>query len=195
MEKRPMKRSQRVVLTTLTAAGVVAVQACGSSDWSEEPSVEASPFASVAECSASGAVPAAECQRAYNQAVANHEQAAPRFETQPLCEEQFGNGQCQQRAAGTGSFWMPVLAGFMVGRMLDRDRRPYYRYGGLYRSRRDNVWYTGGANGGRLHNTGSGWRAGASGFDRPTASPPVRSRSSVSRRGGFGGRSRGGWGG
>jgi uncharacterized protein YgiB involved in biofilm formation len=190
-----MKRSQRVVLTTLTAAGVVAVQACNSGDWGEDPSVEASPFASVAECQASGQVPAAQCQTAYQQALANHEQAAPRFESQPLCEEQFGTGQCQQRVAGGGSFWMPMLGGFMVGRMYDRQRRPYYSYGGLYRSRRDNSWYTGGTHGGRLYNTGSGWRAGASSFGRPTATPAVRSRSSVSRRGGFGGRSRGGWGG
>ena len=194
MEKR-MKRSQRVVLTTLTAAGVCAVQACGSGDWSDDPSVEASPFASVAECQSSGRVPADQCQTAYRQALANHDQAAPRFESQPLCEEQFGGGQCQQRMIGGGNVWMPVLAGFMVGRMLDRQRRPYYSYGGLYRSRRNNVWYTGGANGEPLHNTGSGWRAGASAFGRPTSTPAVRSRSSVSRRGGFGARSRGGWGG
>lgn len=192
--KRPMKRSQRVVLTTLTAAGVVAVQACGSADWSEEPSVETMPFASVAECTAAGQVPASECQTAYSQALANHEQAAPRFESQSLCEEEFGAGQCQPRLAGNTSFWMPVLAGFMVGRMLDRDDRHHYRYGGLYRSRRYNTWYTGGPNGGALHNTGSGWRAGASAFDRPVSSPPVRSRSSTASRGGFGSRSRSGGG-
>jgi uncharacterized protein YgiB involved in biofilm formation len=184
-----MKRSKRVVLTTLTMAGAVTLQGCGG----DEPSVDAFPYASVAECQSAGDVPASECQTAYTQAMANHEQAAPRFESQPLCEEQFGAGQCQQRAAGTGSVWMPLLAGFMVGRMLDQNR-PYYRYGGLYRGRRDNMWYTGGANGGALQRSGSGWRAGNSGFDRPSTTPPVHTRSSIASRGGFGARARSGGG-
>lgn len=191
--KRPLKRSQRVVLTTLTVAGVATVQACGSADWSDEPTVDAMPFASVAECESSGQVPAAECQTAFAEAQANHEQAAPRFETEALCEEQFGDGQCQPRIAGNSNYFIPILGGFMVARMLDRDR-PYYRYGGLYRSRRNNLWYSGGAYGAPLQSTGSGWRAGASGLERPTSSPPVRSRSSTVSRGGFGGRARGGGG-
>jgi uncharacterized protein YgiB involved in biofilm formation len=112
-----------------------------------------------------------------------------------LCEEQFGAGQCQQRAAGagsTGNYWMPVLAGFMVGRMLDQGNRNYYRYGGLYRSRRNNMWYTGGANSAPLSPSGSGWRARSTGFDRPSATPPVHTRSSLASRGGFGSRARSG---
>jgi uncharacterized protein YgiB involved in biofilm formation len=191
-----IKRSKRVVLTTLTMAGAATLQGCGSGDWGDEPSTEAFPYASVAECQSSGQVPASECQIAYNEAAANHAAAAPRFESQNLCEEQFGTGQCRQQVAGsggTGSVWMPLLAGFMVGRMLDQNR-PYYRYGGLYRSRRDNMWYTGGANGGALHNNGSGWRAGNSGFGRPSATPPVHTRSSIASRGGFGSRARSGGG-
>ena len=192
--QRPMKRSQRVVLTTLAAAGVVAVQACGSSEWGEEPSVDANPFASVEECARSGRVPQSTCQEAYNEALARHETSAPRFESQPLCEEEFGSGRCQQRLANGTGIWMPMLAGFMVGQMLDRQNRYYYRYGPLYHSYRSGGWYSGGAYGGPLYNTGSGWRAGASGFERSSASPPVRTRSSVSSRGGFGSRSRSGGG-
>ena len=193
--QRPMKRSRRVALTTLTAAGVAAVQACNSADWGEEPSVDAQPFASVAECEQSGQVPASTCQQAYGEALANHEQSAPRFESQALCEEEFGTGRCQPRIAGSNSFWMPILAGFMIGRMMDRNDRYYYRYGPLYRSYRSGGWYSGGAYGGPLYHTGSGWRAGRSAFERPTSSPPIRSRSATSKRGGFGSRSRGGWGG
>ncbi|HEX8216514.1 MAG TPA: DUF1190 domain-containing protein [Allosphingosinicella sp.] len=192
-QPRVMKRSKRVALTTLTVASVATVQACGSGDWGDEPSVDAFPYASVAECTSAGRVPASECNAAYNQALANHEQAAPRFESQPLCEEQFGAGQCQQRTAGASSFWLPLLGGFMVGQMM-QNNRPYYRYGGLYRSHRHNMWYTGGAYGGPLRQTGGGWRAGTSGFDRPTSAPAVRSRSSSASRGGFGSRSRSGGG-
>jgi len=192
--KRPLKRSQKVALTTLTMAGVVAVQGCGSTDWGDEAAVDALPFASVAECSQSGQVPASACQAAYNEALANHEQAAPRFDSQSLCEEEFGSGQCQPRLAGNNNYWVPMLAGFMVAQMMDRDRS-YYRYGPLYRSYRYNSWYTGGPRGGQLYRSGSSWRAGSSAFDRPVSNPPVRSRSSTSSRGGFGGRSSSSWGG
>jgi uncharacterized protein YgiB involved in biofilm formation len=192
---RPLKRSQRVVLTTLAVAGVASVQACGRSD-GEEPSVDANPFASVEECVRSGQIPQSTCQEAYSEALARHEGSAPRFESQPLCEEEFGPGRCQQRLAGNTHFWMPLLAGFMVGRMLDRQNHYYYRYGPLYRSYRSGGWYSGGPYGGPLYNSGNGWRAGASAFDRSSPSPPVRTRASVNSRGGFGGRSRGGgWGG
>ena len=199
-KKRPMKRSKRVVLTTLAAAGVVAVQGCGgNSDWGDEPGVDTMPFASVAECAASGTIPAATCQAAYADALGNHEQAAPRFATQPLCEEEFGQGQCQPRVAGNSNYWVPILGGFMVGQMVggdfDIDGRKRYRYGGLYRSRRHNSWYTGGASSAPLRRSGSTWQAGASGFDRPTSSQPIRTTSMASSRGGFGGRSSSSWGG
>lgn len=183
-----MKRSRRVVLTTLGVAGAAATAGCS---WASAEEADAFPYASVAECQAANEVPDAECQTAWNQAQANHEQAAPRFESQQLCEEQFGAGQCQQRVAGTGNYWMPLLAGFMVGRMLDRSQ-PYYRHGGLYRSRRTNMWYTGGYDSQPLRSSGSGWRSTAGGFDRPSATPPVHTRSSIASRGGFGTRARSG---
>ena len=182
-EKRPMKRSRAVVLTTLSAAGVAALSACGSS----EEEVDSFPYATVAECERAGDVPASECQAAYNQALANHELSAPRFESQALCEEEFGNNGCQTASSG-GSFWMPVLAGFMVGRMLDNDRS-YYRHSGLYRHRRHG-WYAGGNYGGPLISTNGRYRSGMSAYDRPSAASPIHTRSSVTSRGGFGSRSR-----
>jgi uncharacterized protein YgiB involved in biofilm formation len=201
--KRPTKRSKRVVLTTLVAAaGAAAVGGCGGggTDWNDEPAVDAFPYASVAECQSANQVPDSTCQEAYQDALANHEQAAPRYATQPLCEDEFGQNQCQQRLAGGSNYWVPILGGFMVGQALanadlDFDRRKRH-YGGLYRSRKSGGWYSGGPSGGPLQRSGSTWRAGASSFDRPTSSPPVRSSSSQSAsRGGFGGRSRSSWGG
>jgi uncharacterized protein YgiB involved in biofilm formation len=200
--KRPMKRSKRVVLTTLAAAGAAAVAGCdGGADWNDEPAVDAFPYATVAECQSANQVPDSTCQEAYADALANHEQAAPRFESEPLCEDEFGQGQCQPRLAGNSNYWVPILGGFMVGQALsnvdvDIDRRKRYRYGGLYRSRKSGGWYSGGPYGGPLQRSGSTWRAGNSSFDRPASAPPVRSSSSQSAsRGGFGGRSRSSWGG
>jgi uncharacterized protein YgiB involved in biofilm formation len=187
-----MKRSKRVVLTTLTIAGVAAVQGCGSGDWGDGPAVEAFPYNSVTECTRAGVLPASECESAYSEAVASHEQTAPRFESRALCEEQFGAAQCQPRQTSQGGVWMPMLTGFMIGRMFDSQNRMGYRHAGLYRSRRDDRWYTGG--GAALRSGGGGWQAGASSFDRPTSAPPIHTRSSIASRGGFGTRARGGGG-
>lgn len=187
-EKRPMKRSRAVVLTTLSAAGVAALSACGSDD-----DVDAFPYATVAECRSAGDVPASECDRAYQQALANHELSAPRFDSQSLCEEQFGNNGCQQGVTNGNSFWMPLLAGFMVGRMLDNDRS-YYRYSSLYRHR-NHGWYAGGSYGGPLYRSGGRYRSGMSAFDRPSHASPINTRSSIASRGGFGSRSRSSFGG
>lgn len=187
-----MKRSKRVVLTTLSVAGAAATAGCA---WGTDET-DAFPYASVAECQSANEVPDAECQTAWNEAQANHEQAAPRFDSQRLCEEQFGGGQCEQRFANSGTggnYFMPLLTGFMIGRMLDGNRS-YYNHGGLYRSRRTNAWYTGGANSAPLRSTGSGWRADTGGFGRPRATPPVHTRSSIASRGGFGSRARSGGG-
>jgi len=201
---RPRKRSRVVVLTTLTA---LSLGACSEAPDEAQLSrsqfgegVDAFSYQSVAECAADGKVPAAECERAQATALADNDKAAPRFEAQDQCEEQFGAGQCQQQTNGYNSYFSPLLTGFVIGRMLDGGSR--YRHSGLYYDRRDRVYYTG----------GGGWiyrdpRTGVSKVGnralQPVAAPQrVQTRSSVVSRGGFGGRasmsasaSRGGWGG
>ena len=200
--EKAMKRSRRVVLTTLTLAGVAAVGACSSAaDWDEAPdgpAVNAFPYASVAECAASGEVPASECQAAYEEALASNDQTAPRFASQQLCEEQFGNGACQFRSDAGTSFWVPLMAGFVIAEALDEvgdAAKRRYRRAPLYRSRRDNNWYTGGAYSSPLSRSGSGYRVASSSVDRPVSSPRIRTSSAPVSRGGFGGRSRSSWGG
>jgi uncharacterized protein YgiB involved in biofilm formation len=187
-----MKRSRRVALTTLTIAGVAAVQGCGSGDWGDEAAVEVFPYNSVTECVGAGELPASECEAAYGDAVAGHAQAAPRFQGQALCEEEFGKDRCRPMQTAQGGVWMPLLGGFMIGRMLDSQNRMGYRHAGLYRSRVDDRWYTGG--GSAVRGSGGGWLAGARSFDRPSATPPIHTRSSIASRGGFGARARGGGG-
>ena len=203
---RKSKRSRRVVLTTLTAVSTAALAGCGSSnDWGDGPAGEGQVFASVAECSATGAFSAQECQDAYAQTQADDANSAPRFQTRELCEQEFGNGDCQNRNDNTGSFWAPALAGFVIGgiagEVIDEigDARRRKRYAGLYRNRDRDTWYTGGAaympmrrgSGGRYN-----FNAGA--LNRPVSAPRTFSSSDVASRGGFGGRasrSGGSWGG
>jgi uncharacterized protein YgiB involved in biofilm formation len=90
------------------------------------------------------------------------------------------------RQTAQGSFWGPLITGFVVGRMLDGG----WGGRGLYRDYRDGGYYAYG--GGRVttdYSTGRS-RIGRSSFDPPDISgpPKVQSRSSVISRGGFGGR-------
>lgn len=204
-EIRKSKRSRRVVLTTLTAVSTAALAGCGSSnDWGDGPAGEGQVFASVSDCASSGAFSQQECQDAYAQAQADDVNNAPRFENQQLCEEEFGNNSCQPRTDGVGSFWVPALAGFVIGgiagEVIDEigDARRRKRYAGLYRNRDRDTWYTGGAayapmvrgSGGRYN-----FHPGA--LNRPVSAPRTFSRSDVTSRGGFGGRasrSGGSWG-
>ncbi len=62
------------------------------------------------------------CNEAYAVAQTEHVQQAPKFATQAECEA-AGFSQCQvtevKTAEGTGgSFFMPMMMGYMVGRML-----------------------------------------------------------------------------
>lgn len=178
-----MKRSKSLVLTSLMAGAGVSLTACDISDGGGKQ-VDALSYASVAECKAAGAIPAKDCDTAYAQALADNEKVAPRLEDRATCEEQFGVGQCEPR--NNGSFFTPLLTGFIVGQALG-NLGGGYRGAPMYRDR-DGAYY-GGAGGrvSRDYVTGR-TRVGANAFD-PAARAPARvqSRSSVISRGGFGG--------
>lgn len=191
-EVRKSKRSGRVVLTTLTAAGAVAISGCGSSDWSDNDA-EGQVFSSVSECVAAGEN-RAECENAHSQARVDDSTSAPRFDSRDVCEQEFGANACEQRSDNGGNFWVPLLAGFVIGNVIsdvDIDGRRRRRYAPLYRST-SGTWYHGGSSYGPLSRRGGGYAFSQAGFNRPVGAPPTYSRSSVASRGGFGGRSGGG---
>lgn len=202
---RKSKRSRRVVLTTLTAVSTAALTGCGGggNDWGDGPSGEGQVFASVAECASSGAFSQQECRDAYAQAQADDANNAPRFQTRELCEQEFGNGECQPRADGSGGFWVPALAGFVIGgiagEVIDEigDARRRRRYAGLYRNRQRDQWYTGGATYmPMVRGSGGRYAFNPGALNRPVSAPRTFSSSDVASRGGFGSRSRSGgsWG-
>jgi uncharacterized protein YgiB involved in biofilm formation len=68
---------------------------------------------------------AAECTTAYNNALKEAERTAPKYASREDCVAEFGEGQCQQapaqagtapenqaQAQSSGSFWMPLMAGY-----------------------------------------------------------------------------------
>ncbi len=197
-----MKRSRRIALTTLMASAGVTLAACGqdatpaTATWNDRPvqieqgkPVPAFTYASLQACKDANEVPDTVCEDAVKSAVADQDKAAPRFGDQQTCEERFGVGQCVPgNQAGGGSFFTPLLTGFIVGQMLNGG----FRGTGLYRDQRDGGLYTG--YGGRVdtdYATGR-TRIGANGIDPPASiksTPPrIQTRTSVLSRGGFGGR-------
>lgn len=89
----------------------------------EEDRIDAQAFSSlesclaVAEAGAESAPTTAECEAGHAAALATHAEAAPRYESAALCEEEHGE-PCQEevRPGGTPVF-LPLMAGYMLGRM------------------------------------------------------------------------------
>ncbi|MGY5955369.1 DUF1190 domain-containing protein [Kosakonia sp. BK9b] len=83
------------------------------------------------DCSAANPGKSAECTTAYNNAMKEAQRTAPKYATREDCVAEFGEGQCQQtpvqagtapenqaQAQSSGSFWMPLMAGYMMGRLM-----------------------------------------------------------------------------
>lgn len=177
------------------AAGGLSLVACGDQGYDnvriEHPgrSAEAYAYQSLQECKDKGEVPVEACEKAETVALAEQDKSE-RFDDRTTCEDVYGPGQCVPRSAvgsGHGSFWGPLITGFVVGRMLDGG----WGGRGLYRDWRGGGYYTMG--GGRV------WTDYATGRTR-LSGPAYRSpdmihvpskemsRASVISRGGFGGR-------
>lgn len=197
-----MKRSKSLMLTSMMAGSSLVVSACGSpaTQWSDSapaaqaaaPEAQAVEYASLSECRASGQSAAA-CDQAYAAAQSDAAQNAPRFGDRQTCEEQYGVDRCVPRNEGGSSFFTPLLAGFLLGNLLNGG----FGGRGYYRDRFGRETYGGGRPLNRDYVTGRP-RIGADAFGAPArvqAPTRVQSRSSVISRGGFGGGGGRGYGG
>lgn len=183
------KRSSTVALTILGAASF-ALAGC------KDEQVDAQAFPDLASCQAAatdgGLFTADQCQQAFADAETLHVEAAPRYESLAVCEEQHGEGNCGSEAeqvqnGGSGSIFMPLLAGYLIGSMLGRAgggmaaSQPMYRNasGGFTNAARTSSFS---ANQGRA-------TMGAQQFTRPaaTAGKAPMTRATAASRGGFGG--------
>src|SRR5205823_866930 len=112
--------------------------------------------------------------------------AAPHYGSMAQCEAEFGYAQCRPASAGSGNWFIPAAAGFLIARALNprRDDSRYYGgsgyggsgYGGwsgqpMYRSRGDRAEWR----------TASGERFGGS-----ARGPAGNSVGETLSRGGFG---------
>ncbi|NCH35206.1 DUF1190 family protein [Cronobacter sakazakii] len=78
------------------------------------------------DCLAANPGKSAECTTAYNNALKEAERTAPKYATREDCVAEFGEDQCKQvnntntsqATQQTGSMWMPLMAGYMMGRLM-----------------------------------------------------------------------------
>lgn len=74
-------------------------------------------YKTMAECRAERSQQ--ECDAGWTAAQDEHRRDAPKFADKAACEQQWGEGKCEEgRSQGGGSFFMPALMGFMMGRAL-----------------------------------------------------------------------------
>ena len=142
-----MRTRSRTVALTILGAAAFTVAGC------RDEQVEAQAFPDLASCQAAavngGLVTADQCSQAFAEAEALHVEAAPRYDSLAVCEEQHGAGNCgsedqQVSQGGSGSIFMPLLAGYLIGSMLGRAgggmaaSQPMYRnaQGGFHQRRR-----------------------------------------------------------
>lgn len=180
------KRSNRVGIAILGAAAF-ALAGC------RDEQVDAAAYPDLQSCTAEaangGLFTAKDCEAAFAQARTLHVEAAPRYDSLAVCEEEHGVGACNSEQAvasgGSGGIFMPLMAGYLIGNMLSgrpgmSAAQPLYRTadGRFTNATRTSTYSS---------NRGAA-KLGTSQFVRPapTAGKPPMTRATARSRGGFG---------
>ncbi|MDB6182714.1 DUF1190 domain-containing protein [Paracoccus fistulariae] len=185
------KRSRTVALTILGAASF-AIAGC------RDEQVQAEAFPDLATCEAQakseGLFTVDQCAEAFAQAETLHVESAPRYDSLAVCEEQHGVGNCgseqdQVSNGGSGSIFMPLLAGYLIGSMLGNAGRGMAAAQPMYNNGRGGF-----TNATRTSNFNSNSGRGtlnSQQFTRParTMGQAPMSRAQATSRSGFGSRS------
>lgn len=117
-----MKRSRTIELALM---GTVPFLAAGCAQ--PPPPQSALLYQNLQQCVREGKISPEVCAQAYADAIQNQYREAPHFDSLAQCEAQFGYEQCHPVTTASGDHWfMPALAGFLVGRALS----PHYHYYG-----------------------------------------------------------------
>ena len=141
-----MKRSRSIRLVLLGSAGAFMLSGC---DDPVDVATKGQLFTDAQACESS--YDQKECLEAYKRAETAHVDTAPKFANRAECEAEFGVENCTpaprqtaaegdpaQANAGGGSWFMPAMMGFMMGRMMGGG----YAAAPIYRDTQNNA-YTG----------------------------------------------------
>ncbi|CAI2476673.1 DUF1190 family protein [Serratia liquefaciens] len=116
-------RNYRVAPVALAISAVFMLAGCEKSDET------VSMYQNADDCSRNNPSMSEQCTTAYNNALKEAEKTAPKYAIREDCVAEFGEAQCTQAPApaqagmaaesqSSGSFWMPLMAGYMMGRMM-----------------------------------------------------------------------------
>ena len=180
------KRSRTVAITILGAAAF-ALAGC------QEETVDAAAYPDLQSCTdaanAQGTFSSADCKTAFAEATALHVEAAPRYDSLAVCEEQHGAEACAPEVtatgSGSGSIFLPLMAGYLMGNMLSgragtAANQPLYKTAdGKFTNAARTSTFSG--------NSGA-TKLGTSQFTKPpaTAGQSPMTRATAASRGGFG---------
>lgn len=179
-----MKRSRhfRPITLGIIGASVFALSAC------KQEEEQATAFPDLKSCLAESAKPGAtmssdDCTTAYAEAVKSNAADAPKYDAMTACEAEHGAGNCQQaqNSEGGGSIFLPLLTGFLVGKMLSGGGSIFGQP--LY-SRPNGTFATPGGQGFSSNRGAS--VVPASTFQKPAAGAWNGSKQAVTSTGGFG---------
>lgn len=138
------KRSKAAAVALLGVAAL-ALSAC-----KDDEKVAAQVFPDKAACLASVDKPdrwwtKQDCETSFQHAQELAKKNAPRFDDRAACEAEFP-GQCQSANNDSGgSFFMPMMAGYMIGNLLNSgSSRPYGEATPLYKDRSNTYRSAGG---------------------------------------------------
>ncbi|HEQ1858058.1 TPA: DUF1190 family protein [Providencia alcalifaciens] len=125
-------RSYRLAPVAVAVSAVFMLSAC------EESDETVSLYTNAQDCSQANPSQAEQCTLAYNNALNEAAKTAPKYATQEDCVAEFGESMCTQAPAqagiagtstpatgepaaqqqSSGSMWMPLMMGYMMGRMM-----------------------------------------------------------------------------
>ncbi|MDP4022870.1 DUF1190 domain-containing protein [Methylobacterium sp. NEAU 140] len=189
------KRSATVSLVLLVGAGAAAL-ALGHLDESQREE-DALVYDTEGACIAQGLRPAGECAAEYRAALDRYAADAPRYPTDAACERHHGPGGCTRLADGSpgdGSAFVPLMAGYMIGRTAAQGlpAQPLYRHAP---EEQQAAAGSGGGSGGYCTSSGGRVYAARGGSVTRVSSAVARTTASAGTphavaRGGFGGTGR-----
>ncbi|MFD1303923.1 DUF1190 domain-containing protein [Methylobacterium marchantiae] len=185
MKPPRVMRSQTVTLVMLAGAGAAAFGLAHVDPSQDEEDVLV--YANPEACIAGRVRTEAECRSEYLTARAAYPESAPRYATMIDCEAHHGALHCLPGASvassATGRF-VPMMAGYVIGRRDDQDLDPQPLYDHAPKERTASGVGTGGGSSGGGYCTGWGGRVTTSSGG---ASSSARVASSAVRRVAFGG--------
>ena len=111
-------KRKRTIAITLLALGAGAVTIGAFSGAGTGSGNRPRTFKDVTECEADKSITSVDCSSNFKQALSAHERSAPAHQSREGCEREYGAGNCTNPSAGSGrsSMFIPVMAGYMLGR-------------------------------------------------------------------------------